>query len=207
MATRKRISRYKVAKLKLYGSLILFTLIIIFIFILGRMTAPEKVVTVTQTIEVPSYQADKLPEIAEIHYYDVPLSESLQRYLYELCADEQVPVSLILAMIEHESGFNQEIISSTDDYGLMQLNAVNLEWLEEDYRCDDMLNPYQNLFCGVKIISSYITKYEDYGKALMAYNMGEYGAKKAWENGIDSTDYSTHILGLWQYYEEELNDQ
>lgn len=206
MAARKRISRYKVAKIKLYGSLIVFALIITFIFILGRITAPEKVVTVTQTVEVPSYQADKLPEIAEITYYDVPLSDSLQRYLYEVCADEQVPVSLILAMIEHESGFNQEIISSTDDYGLMQLNVVNLEWLEEDYRCDDMLNPYQNLFCGVKIISSYIAKYEDYGKALMAYNMGEYGAKKAWENGIDSTDYSTHILGLWQYYEEVSND-
>lgn len=206
MAARKRISRYKVAKIKLYGSLIVFALIITFIFILGRITAPEKVVTVTQTVEVPSYQADKLPEIAEITYYDVPLSDSLQRYLYEVCADEQVPVSLILAMIEHESGFNQEIITSTDDYGLMQLNVVNLEWLEEDYRCDDMLNPYQNLFCGVKIISSYIAKYEDYGKALMAYNMGEYGAKKAWENGIDSTDYSTHILGLWQYYEEVSND-
>ena len=42
-----------------------------------------------------------------------------------MCADEGVPVTLVLAMIEHESRFNPEVVSSTDDYGLMQINEVN----------------------------------------------------------------------------------
>ena len=135
--------------------------------------------------------------------FDIPLSDSLQRYIYEVCADEGVPVTLVLAMIEHESRFNPEVVSSTDDYGLMQINEVNHEWLEEDFRCADMLNPYQNVFCGIKIIAKYIEKYEDdYGKALMAYNMGDYGARKAWQNGVTSTNYSTSILELMQKYEE-----
>ena len=40
----------------------------------------------------------------------------------------------------------------------------------------------------------------------MAYNMGEYGAKKAWENGVQSTSYSTTILELMSEYEKEVSD-
>ena len=201
----KRINRNKLMKVYAYGILLLLVVIGLLIgLIIGRSTAPveTEIVTETITVEVPVYEADKLPEVGEVMYFDVPLSHSLQRYIYEICADEGVPVSLVMAMIEHESRFNPEVVSSTDDYGLMQINEINHVWLEEDYRCADMLNPYQNVFCGVKIISKYVEEYEDYGKALMAYNMGDYGARTAWENGIESTNYSTSILELMQKYEE-----
>ena len=68
-----------------------------------------------------------------------------------------------------------------------------------------MLDPYQNVFCGVKMIGSYIKAYDgDYNKALMAYNMGEYGTKKAWESGIKYTSYSESILNLMSEYEQEV---
>jgi soluble lytic murein transglycosylase-like protein len=207
MATeRRKISRNKV--MKVYAYIVLF-LLWLFGFVIGRITAPEKVVTetvteyVTETITVTVETKPTSLDESDVFYYDVPLSKSLQKYIYEICADEEVPVSLILAMIEHESSFNQEAVSSTGDSGLMQINKVNYEMLEEEYRCDDMFNPYQNVFSGVKIINKYIDKYEgDYGKALMAYNMGDYGANKAWQNGITSTKYSTSILELMQKYEE-----
>lgn len=208
--TKKRINRYKVVKAQAYAVLLL-----IFLFggitggIVGRKTAPMKVetVTVTETVEVPSYEEDKLPEIENMTYFDVPLSHSLQNYIYEICADENVPVTLVMAMIDHESKFNPEEVSKTDDYGLMQINKINYDQLAEDYRCADMLNPYQNVFCGVKVLGSYLKKYDnDYAKALMAYNMGEYGAKKAWSNGITSTDYTVSVLGLFEYYEEVKNN-
>lgn len=132
------------------------------------------------------------------------LSHGLQEYIYELCAEEHVPMSLIIAMIDHESRFNPEAISRTNDYGLMQINEVNHESLEERYRCADMFNPYQNVFCGIKVIGSYIETYGDYTKALMAYNMGNYGARKAWDNGITSTAYTDLILGLMHEYEQEV---
>lgn len=202
----KKINRNKLMKVYAYGIILLLVIIGGVVgLLIGRVTAPAKTETITETVtvEVPVYEADKLPELGEVFYYDVPLSDSLQRYIYEICADEGVPVTLVLAMIEHESRFNPEVVSSTDDYGLMQINEVNHEWLEEDYRCADMLNPYQNIFCGVKIISQYIVKYDgDYGKALMAYNMGDYGARKAWQNGVSSTNYSANILELMQKYEE-----
>lgn len=203
----KRINRRKLAVIEAYT--IIGTLVLIgFIggFVIGRVTTPEKQVTVTETVEVPSYEGDSLPVVEEVTYFDVPLSHSLQRYIYEVCADEDVPVSLIMAMIDQESKFDPEAVSDTGDYGLMQINTINHEWLAEEYRAADMLDPYQNVFCGIKVISSYIKTYNDYDAALMAYNMGDYGARKAWESGIESTSYSESILALMQQYEQEVKE-
>lgn len=195
--------------MKLYANIILMLLVLIggvLGFFLAKLTTPpQETVTITKTVEVPAYKSNVLVDTSEVFLYDVPLSDSLQRYIYEVCADENVPVTLVMAMIEHESGFNPEAVSPTDDYGLMQINAVNHEWLKEEYRCADMMNPYQNVFCGISIISSYIDKYGELDKALMAYNMGNYGAQKAWKNGVTSIAYSEEILSLMKEYEEVSN--
>lgn len=210
MATQCRnakINRNK--RMKLYANMILVLLVIIggvLGFFLAKLTTPpQETITVTKTVEVPAYKSNVLVDTADVFLFDVPLSDSLQRYIYEICADENVPVTLVMAMIEHESGFDPEAVSPTDDYGLMQINAVNHEWLKEEYRCADMMNPYQNVFCGISIISSYIDKYGELDKALMAYNMGNYGAQKAWKNGVTSIAYFEEILSLMKEYEEVSN--
>lgn len=205
MANRPRINRYKVKVVQAWAIIIIF---LTAAFLLGRFTSPTKTetITVNKQVEVPVYAAEKLPTTEGNYHFDVPLSHSLQDYIYEVCADEEVPITLILAMIETESNFNPEIISSTNDYGLMQINKINHERLKEEYRAADMLNPYQNTFCGIKIIASYVKKYDgDFNKALMAYNMGDFGANRAWGNGITSTKYSEKILGLMEKYEEKIN--
>lgn len=210
MATQCRnakINRNK--RMKLYANMILVLLVLIggvLGFFLAKLTTPpQETITVTKTVEVPAYKSNVLVDTADVFLFDVPLSDSLQRYIYEICADENVPVTLVMAMIEHESGFDPEAVSPTDDYGLMQINAVNHEWLKEEYRCADMMNPYQNVFCGISIISSCIDKYGELDKALMAYNMGNYGAQKAWKNGVTSIAYSEEILSLMKEYEEVSN--
>lgn len=210
MATQCRnakINRNK--RMKLYANMILMLLVLIGgvlgFFLAKLITPPQETITVTKTVEVPAYKSNVLVDTADVFLFDVPLSDSLQRYIYEICADENVPVTLVMAMIEHESGFDPEAVSPTDDYGLMQINAVNHEWLKKEYRCADMMNPYQNVFCGISIISSYIDKYGELDKALMAYNMGNYGAQKAWKNGVTSIAYSEEILSLMKEYEEVSN--
>lgn len=213
MATKcrepKRPNRHKVKMIQAYTVIVILMLIggMVGLFI-GRITAPIDVVVETRTVsvEVPEYEEDALPEVEDVTYFDVPLSHSLQRFIYEVCADEEVPVTLVIAMIDHESQFDQEVVSDTDDYGLMQINEINHDRLAEEYQSADMLNAYQNVFCGIKIIASYIEEYGDYGKALMAYNMGAYGAEKAWENGITSSSYSESILELMSEYEQEVTE-
>lgn len=172
-------------------------------FITARATTPYITVTeeveVVKEVEVPVY-VSSLPEINDIDYYDVPLSQSLQKYIVELCAEESISPTLILAMIEAESSFNPEAVSTSGSYGLMQINEINFEALSEEYHIADLLDSYQNVFCGIKIMSSYIRKYEDVELALMAYNMGEYGAQAAWESGIVSTAYTQKVLSLMSTY-------
>lgn len=201
---RKKVNRYKLARIE---AMCILVALAVGGFAVGHFTAPtkERIITKTVEVDVPIYEEDSLPSVEEVTYYDVPLSHSLQRFIYEVCADEDVPVSLVIAMIDKESEFNPEAVSDTGDYGLMQINTVNHEALEEQYRSADMLNPYQNVFCGVKVISSYLKTYEnDYNKALMVYNMGNYGASRAWENGIESTSYTEDILSLMNEYEQEV---
>ncbi|RDY21398.1 lytic transglycosylase domain-containing protein [Criibacterium bergeronii] len=203
MVKKPKLNRYKVKVIQAW-TIILILLAVA--FIIGRFTAPNKTITVSKPVEVPIYASERLPDTKENFHFNIPLSHSLQDYLYEVCADEEVPITLILAMIETESNFNPEIISSTNDYGLMQLNKINHEWLNQEFRAADMLNPYQNVFCGTKVIASYVRKYDgDFNKALMAYNMGDFGANRAWDNGITSTKYSEKILDLMKKYEVEIN--
>lgn len=136
---------------------------------------------------------------------NIPLSENLQKHIFEISEDNSVPYSLSLAMIEHESKFNADAISYTSDYGLMQINRLNIGEMAKKYNSHDMLNAYQNVYCGISIIGKYLKKYKgDEEKALLSYNMGDYGATKLRESGIKSTSYSKKILELQKKYEDML---
>lgn len=153
---------------------------------------PEPIVEVIEQepvmlVEEPTEQKEEGPEI-----YNVPLDDALQRYTYNLCVDYEIEeyYPLVLAVMWRESEFVPTIISKTNDYGLMQINKVNHEWLSDKLGITDFLDEEQNIHAGVFMLSLYLHKYEDIDKALMAYNMGENGAKKRWDAGIYSTNYT-----------------
>ena len=159
------------------------------------VSTPDKIVTVVHPVTEPTEPP--------VRYYDVPLSEDLQDYIRELCEKHDVPMSLIMAMIEVESSFRSNVISGTNDYGLMQINKINHEWLSEEYGITDFLNPYQNVFCGITIIAGHLDKTDgDITLALMRYNCGATGAKRLWDKGIYSTSYTEKIIAAMEGYDE-----
>ena len=114
-------------------------------------------------------------------------------------------MGLVIAMIDRESSFRASVISGTDDYGLMQINTINHGWLSEQYGLTDFLDPYQNVFAGVTILSDHLERYDgDLAKALMAYNMGATGAKRLWNQGIYSTKYTEYILSAMDDYNANM---
>ncbi len=127
---------------------------------------------------------------------DVPLDAEMQKYIHGLCEENNVPYNLVVAIIERESSYRPEVISKTNDYGLMQINVINHETLEKTLGITDFLDPKQNCEAGIYIISGYWNKYGDYHKALMAYNMGETGAGRKWKQGIFTTDYSEGVIEI-----------
>ena len=142
----------------------------------------------------PAELAESIDPLQWEPLYDVPLEYELQLYIYTLCNEFQVPLELVYAIIMVESDFQPALISKTNDYGLMQINKCNHEWLHDKYNITDFLDPYQNVLCGISILATYYHKYEDLNRALMAYNMGAYGAKQAWDKGISSTRYTDKIF-------------
>ena len=120
------------------------------------------------------------------------LEVEYQDYLYKMCIkyDIKEHYTLLLAQMYHESGFDVDVISGTDDYGLMQINAFNHEWLRETLGISDFLDPYDNIEAGVFMMSNFLKKYDDVQKALVCYNRGE-GAVR---NGTYSTSYSEGVL-------------
>lgn len=108
-------------------------------------------------------------------------------------------------VLGNTGGFNADIVSKTGDYGLMQINEINHKWLAETYGMTDMLNAKENIYCGVKMIADLVHKYGDTHKALMAYNMGEGGARKLWKKGILTSKYSRKVMENMDKYKVSAN--
>lgn len=159
--------------------------------------------TTTTTSTLSTTVATKPTEVKKV-YYDCPLDNELQDYIRELCDEHEVPMPLVLAMIECESSFRPNAISKSNDYGLMQINEGNHEWLSKEYGITDFLDPYQNVLCGITIISQHYERFQDVDKALMAYNMGAGGAKGLWDEGVYESSYSRKIKAAMEGYINEI---
>ena len=145
--------------------------------------------TITIETEVPKF------------YFDISVPKDIQDYMFELCKQYNVPVALIVAMMERESRFNPNAVSRTNDYGYMQINKGNFEWLKNTLGISNLLDPKENILSGVYIISSHLKKNDNnINNALMCYNCGSGGAARLWRQGTYSTTYSRAIIERYEYY-------
>ena len=163
---------------------------------------PE-VTEVTEVIEVP-----EIVETVELQpRIDCSLDDETQQMIVEKCKEYDIDFSFAMAVIFKESSFRPEIISKSNDYGLMQINKINHKSLSEQIGITDFLDPEQNVTAGLYMLNNLFDKYEDPAKVLMAYNMGENGAKRLWNKGIYTTDYAEEILQQADIYKEELTER
>lgn len=127
--------------------------------------------------------------------YDLALDSELQQFTYDICMYYEIEdhYETVLAIMWKESNFVADAISESDDYGLMQINKCNHEYLQETLGIVDILDEKSNIAAGVYIFSDLIKKYEDLDKALMAYNMGERGAAELWSMGNYTSSYAMDV--------------
>ena len=156
--------------------------------------------------EVSSVHAEEKTEVREeiekIKYYDIPLETELQDYIRKECDEMNVEMELVLAIMKVESDFNSDVISDTNDYGLMQINIVNHESLQKKLSIYDFLDPYDSARAGIYMLSG-LDWCENDVQRLMCYNMGVTGAKRAWNKGVQETEYSKKVLKT----KEELREK
>jgi soluble lytic murein transglycosylase-like protein len=130
------------------------------------------------------------------------LSMNNLRKKIALLADEyNIDEELIRAVIQVESGWNTDVVSSKGAMGLMQLMPRTAEMLG----VEDAFDPEQNLEGGVKYLSQLTDKYEgDVEKALAAYNAGPSRVDAAGGPPFSVTRrYVDNIMALYHHYREE----
>lgn len=177
--------------------------------------APEGTEDVTEEPEEdikdePEEETEEL--IPSITYYDVPLSASLQEYIFTLCNSHGIDPVLIISMIFRESSFQATNIGdSGNSLGLMQIQP---RWFQERMvelgitncgkNCSHktcLLNPYSNVTLGIDYVAELMSTGKSIQWVLMAYNGGEvYANRMASEGKISS--YVSDILS----YSESLGN-
>ena len=146
-----------------------------------EMVAP---VTCRLTITVKVLEVDK--------YRDIPLSHELQDVALAACEEYGVLPDVLFAVMEVESGYQLDA-QNGECYGLMQIHSINLPWLQEQIGTTDLSDPTQNIKAGAYILGGYLERYS-LTDSLMAYNLGEGGAKAQWAQGIHETAYTRKVL-------------
>lgn len=168
----------------------------------------ENVYKVLLLADPPIKAIQPEPEQPTTRFYDIPLSHELQEYTFSRCEElgltgSPIDYETVLAMMSKESNYTADAVSTTGDYGIMQINQVNHDRLastlgftvpEGHEIAEAYLDPKQCIEAGTQILAELAAKYSDPHQVLMAYNMGENGARKLWSQGITSSAYSEDVL-------------
>lgn len=141
--------------------------------------------SVSMSFEVKPMEIEKV-------YRDIPLSHELQDAADAACKEYDVSPDVLYAVMEVESGYQVDA-QNGQCIGLMQIHTINLPYLQDQIGVDNLSDPVQNIRSGAYLLGGYLQKYS-LTDSLMAYNLGEGGAKKQWAHGIHETDYTRKVL-------------
>lgn len=140
----------------------------------------------------------KLPVEATIEktgkYFDVPLDHDLQDYIFALCEERGLDPAIVIAMIRKESTYRAGAIGDSGSaLGLMQIWPRWHQKRMDEFDCQDLLDPYQNVTVGIDIIADLNDKGKGIEWALMAYNAGGSVANRNYAEGT-VTYYARTVL-------------
>lgn len=105
-------------------------------------------------------------------------------------AEQQIDPRLIAAVIQAESGFQEDAVSSEGARGLMQLLPSTAEWIaaktgESDFHPDKLFEPRYNIAAGSWYLADLLRQFNGNEViALAAYNGGRGHVQRWLEEGI-----------------------
>ena len=101
--------------------------------------------------------------------------------------------SIIFSVINIESHFNKNVISSKGAVGLMQVMPSTASVVSKEIRLQefDLTNPKDNIFIGTCYISKMLDRFENLETALCAYNAGPTNVSNWLKNQEYSDDGQT----------------
>ncbi len=153
-------------------------------------------------------------------FYDVPCSAELQHYIYQKCLECHVPFRIVMTIGHQESNGNWNnsgVISSTEDYGVMQINIINMKTLYDKFKKEGesyqeflhsmQYDDYRNIDCSIDLISAICKMYdkEDYENIFGTYNGWKNWKEKGMSrNYVEKTsDYYNNLFVPLEFDETE----
>ncbi len=161
-------------------------------------------------LDTPSVTVDRLTETADarprVPYYDGRLFTVNSRYhplIEKVSATHNVDEALVKAVVQAESAFDSDAVSTEGAQGLMQV----LPTTASRYSIENLSDPHQNLQAGVRHLKRLLKMFQgDVPLAVAAYNAGENAVKRF--DGIppyeETLAYVGKVLGLWKLYAQEF---
>ena len=175
--------------------------------VVDELTKPTGYVMTSEELKEAMYKQDiseSMPEVYEklveaeteelndgYKYLDILLPKELQKFSQDVCNSYDFDYSILLALMESESSFRDDIGSEKvlggeeggdRYYGYMQLSWNNCE-RAKSYALDAH-TPEGNIEMAVILMSGYMETYGDVEMAVMCYKCGEGGAKANREKGF-----------------------
>jgi hypothetical protein len=136
------------------------------------------------------------------HYYQFlahykPNKQKFSDLIAQASLEHQVDAKLLHAVIQSESAYNANAVSSAGAVGLMQL----MEATAARYGVYDRNDPVQNISAGTRYLKDLLAMFNDNVElAVAAYNAGE-GAVKKYNNSIppyrETQNYVRQVLALY----------
>lgn len=165
--------------------------------------------TIEKHIDINSNEdLEKIIKIAD----STPLDLATASIIVDYCKELNLPISLLLALIEQESNFNQYSLGKDMDRGYCQLIPATEKWLAInyghllgiEYDKNRIYEPEYNIGLGAIYLYILRNAYGDnYHKILSEYNRGVYNLEKYYNKyGTYSTAYSRSILNKQTKYRE-----
>lgn len=175
---------------------------------LSNAPPAEETIVVNDTYEADSNF--QVIDSATVDYYDIPLSETDQGIVFEICEQYDILPEVIFAMMFVESRFNHDSVGSSGELGYMQILpsptgeyvlsclGINYSWNpdDDDYIAVVLSDVRTNVECSVYLIKLFYDRYGSLNQALMCYNSGEGGAQSLWSEGIYDTYYSSEVFSV-----------
>lgn len=163
---------------------------------------------VTQTV---CFAADIPKDLITLHN---DWGQEYKDYVFEKALENGVDPYIVFGIIYNESRYQTGVTNlnsnGSTDYGLMQINEVNFEYLHNSLAIesmDDLLDPYTNIDCGIELLRYHNDLAGDPKIGLIGYQSGAGAMKRLVNRGIYETDVQQRVLGYADFYRNEYIEE
>ena len=125
-----------------------------------------------------------------------PLEEGIKGLLIKHTRTYQVELSLVMALMKIESGFNPSATSPVGASGLMQLmpeTACHLGLVVNGI-VDERLDPNKNVEAGIRYLSSLLDTFDNPLDAVAAYNVGPQVVRKGLPSNTETLQHVYKVM-------------